>query len=149
MPRSVEGTHALYQHRSHPPVLPTYWQQLRRFSWRSRLTWSVPGWALVAIRHSARVRRPMMDAVAPEIGRATRAYLEERLPRFALRDAPGGRCETDELVASGPHDFPWPPGIGRQVAALVPGARFEILADAGHFPTCRRGKNSLSWHAAF
>src|SRR6266550_3175281 len=126
VPRSVEGTHALYRHRSHPPVLPTYWQQLQRFSWRSRLTWSVPGWALVAIRHSARVRRPMMDAVAPEIGRATRAYLEERLPRFALRDAPGGRCETDELVASGPHDSCGRPELAGRLRRLfrVHGLRY-------------------------
>ena len=38
------------------------------------------------------------------------------------------------LVASGAHDFLWPPSIGRQVAALVPGARFEALDAAGHFP---------------
>jgi len=49
----------------------------------------VPGWALVAIRHSARVRRPMMDAVAPEIGRATRAYLEERAAKVRLDGCAG------------------------------------------------------------
>jgi pimeloyl-ACP methyl ester carboxylesterase len=27
-----------------------------------------------------------------------------------------------------------PPSTGRQVASLVPGARFEVLDDAGHFP---------------
>jgi pimeloyl-ACP methyl ester carboxylesterase len=36
--------------------------------------------------------------------------------------------------ASGAHDFLWPPAIGRQVAALIPGARFEVMEDAGHFP---------------
>jgi 3-oxoadipate enol-lactonase len=38
------------------------------------------------------------------------------------------------LVASGAHDFLWPPPIGRQVAALIPEARFEVIEDAGHFP---------------
>lgn len=38
------------------------------------------------------------------------------------------------LVASGAHDFIWPPEHGRHVAARVPGARFALLPDAGHFP---------------
>ncbi|MND07569.1 Alpha/beta hydrolase family protein [compost metagenome] len=38
------------------------------------------------------------------------------------------------LVASGAHDFPWPPGSGQQVADLIPGAKFAIMEDAGHFP---------------
>ena len=37
-------------------------------------------------------------------------------------------------VASGAHDFLWPPEIGRRVAALVPGAQFELMEEAGHFP---------------
>jgi hypothetical protein len=85
----------------------------------------------------------MMDAVPAEIGRATRTYLEDGPPRFASTDASGGGCETDELVASGLHDFLWPPGIGRQVAALVPGARFETWQMPDISPL-GRGKNSLS-----
>ena len=38
------------------------------------------------------------------------------------------------LVASGAHDFLWPPVIGRQVAALIPDASFVAMDDAGHFP---------------
>jgi len=38
------------------------------------------------------------------------------------------------LVASGAHDFLWPPEIGRQVADLIPGAKFVKMEDAGHFP---------------
>jgi pimeloyl-ACP methyl ester carboxylesterase len=38
------------------------------------------------------------------------------------------------LVASGADDFLWPLAIGRQVAALVPEAQFEVMEDAGHFP---------------
>ena len=45
-----------------------------------------------------------------------------------------GVIRAPVLVASGAHDFLWPPAIGRQVAALIPGARFEVMEDAGHFP---------------
>jgi pimeloyl-ACP methyl ester carboxylesterase len=45
-----------------------------------------------------------------------------------------GAIRARVLVASGAHDFLWPPAIGRQVAALIPGARFEVMEDAGHFP---------------
>ncbi len=38
------------------------------------------------------------------------------------------------LVLSGAHDFIWPPETGRKAAARIAGARFEVLADAGHFP---------------
>jgi len=45
-----------------------------------------------------------------------------------------GAIRAPVLVTSGAHDFLWPPSIGQQVAALVPGARFEVMTDAGHFP---------------
>ncbi len=45
-----------------------------------------------------------------------------------------GAIRAPVLVASGAHDFLWPPAIGRQVAPLIPGARFEVMEDAGHFP---------------
>ena len=79
----------------------------------------------------------MMDAVAPEIGRATRAYLEERLPRFALRDAPGGRCETDELVASGPHDSCGRPELAGRLRRLfrVHGLRYWQMLDISPLAT--------------
>jgi 3-oxoadipate enol-lactonase len=38
------------------------------------------------------------------------------------------------LVVSGAHDFLWPPAVGREVAALITSARFEVMEDAGHFP---------------
>jgi pimeloyl-ACP methyl ester carboxylesterase len=41
-------------------------------------------------------------------------------------------CPT--LVAPGAHDFLWPPSVAQGVADLIPGARLEILGDAGHFP---------------
>ncbi len=38
------------------------------------------------------------------------------------------------LVVSGAHDFIWPPPLGREAAARIAGARFEIMDDAAHFP---------------
>jgi 3-oxoadipate enol-lactonase len=45
-----------------------------------------------------------------------------------------GAIRAPVLVSSGANDFLWTPSIGRQVAALIPGARFEVMNDAGHFP---------------
>ncbi len=42
------------------------------------------------------------------------------------------RCPA--LVVSGARDFIWPPELGRETAARIAGACFEILRDAGHFP---------------
>ncbi len=65
---------------------------------------------------------------------AAYAELSLALARLEMTEADWGRIRAPVLVASGAHDFLWPPSIGRQVASLVPGARFEVLDDAGHFP---------------
>jgi 3-oxoadipate enol-lactonase len=65
---------------------------------------------------------------------AAYAELSLALARLELSAADWGRIAAPTLVAPGAHDFLWPPAIGEQVARLVPGARFEILVDAGHFP---------------
>ena len=44
------------------------------------------------------------------------------------------RIAAPSLVAPGAHDFLWTPTIGKQVADLIPGARYEVLTEAGHFP---------------
>ena len=62
------------------------------------------------------------------------AELSLALGRLDLTPADWGRIAVPTLVAPGAHDFLWPPPIGRQVADLIPGSRFEILAEAGHFP---------------
>jgi len=56
------------------------------------------------------------------------------LGRLEMSAADWGAIRAPVLVASGAHDFLWPPPIGRQVAALIPGARFEVMEDAGHYP---------------
>lgn len=70
------------------------------------------------------------------IGNAPAAYAELSAALARLDMTPGewGAIRAPVLVASGAHDFLWPPEIGRQVAALIPGARFAVMEDAGHFP---------------
>jgi 3-oxoadipate enol-lactonase len=64
------------------------------------------------------------------------AYAELSLALAGLEMMPAdwAAIRAPVLVASGAHDFLWPPPIGRQVAALIPGARFATLDAAGHFP---------------
>jgi len=65
---------------------------------------------------------------------AAYAELSLVLGRLEMAASDWGAIRARVLVASGAHDFLWPPAIGRQVAALIPGARFEVMEDAGHFP---------------
>jgi 3-oxoadipate enol-lactonase len=70
------------------------------------------------------------------LGNDPRAYAELSLAlgRLEMAASDWGAIRAPVLVASGANDFLWPPAIGRQVAALIPGARFEVMEDAGHFP---------------
>jgi 3-oxoadipate enol-lactonase len=65
---------------------------------------------------------------------AAYAELSLALARLQMTPTDWAAIRAPVLVASGAHDFLWPPEIGRQVASLVPGARFEVMEDAGHFP---------------
>jgi 3-oxoadipate enol-lactonase len=65
---------------------------------------------------------------------AAYAELSLALGRLEMKAADWRAIRVPVLVASGAHDFLWPPPIGREVAALIPGARFEVMEDAGHFP---------------
>jgi 3-oxoadipate enol-lactonase len=65
---------------------------------------------------------------------AAYAELSLALGRLEMTAADWSAIRAPVLVASGADDFLWPPAIGREVAALIPGARFEVMADAGHFP---------------
>ncbi len=62
------------------------------------------------------------------------AELSLALGRLDLASADWGRIAAPTLVAPGAQDFLWPPAIGKQVADLIPGARCEVLTQAGHFP---------------
>ena len=67
-------------------------------------------------------------------GPAAYAELSLALARLEMTPADWGAIRAPTLVASGTHDFLWPPEIGRQVADLIPGAKFVTMEDAGHFP---------------
>src|ERR1700716_3896791 len=56
---------------------------------------------------------------------AAYAELSLALGRLEMTAADWGAIRAPVLVASGAHDFLWPPPIGREVAALIPGGRFE------------------------
>ncbi len=71
--------------------------------------------------------RPIYLANQPD------AYAELSLALTRLR-VDWGRIAAPTLVAPGAHDFIWPPDHGRKVTAMIPGARFTILTEAGHFP---------------
>lgn len=62
------------------------------------------------------------------------AELSLALARLEMTAADWGAIRAPTLVASGAHDFLWPPPVGEQVAALIPGARFAVMDDSGHFP---------------
>ncbi|MFZ2005868.1 MAG: alpha/beta fold hydrolase [Stellaceae bacterium] len=65
---------------------------------------------------------------------AAYAELSLALARLEMTPKEWGAIRAPTLVASGAHDFLWPPPIGRDVAALIRGARFVVVDDAGHFP---------------
>ena len=62
------------------------------------------------------------------------AELSLALARLEMTPADWGSIHASVLVASGAHDFLWPPDVGREVASLIPGAQFDVMEDAGHFP---------------
>src|SRR3954449_8565620 len=58
---------------------------------------------------------------------AAYAELSLSLARLEMNAAEWSAIRAPVLVASGAHDFLWPPEIGQQVAALIPGARLTVL----------------------
>jgi 3-oxoadipate enol-lactonase len=62
------------------------------------------------------------------------AELSLALGRLEMKATDWAAIRVPTLVTSGARDFLWPPEIGREVAALISNARFEIMEDAGHFP---------------
>jgi 3-oxoadipate enol-lactonase len=65
---------------------------------------------------------------------AAYAALSLALGQLEMTAADWSAVRSPVLVVSGAHDFLWPPEVGRDVAALIPNAQFEVMKDAGHFP---------------
>jgi 3-oxoadipate enol-lactonase len=65
------------------------------------------------------------------LGNDPAAYAELSLGmgRLEMAASDWGAIRARVLVASGAHDFLWPPAIGRQVAALIPGG--AVRSDGG------------------
>jgi len=117
---------------------------------------SLPQAASMLAERAAAVREGGMAAILPQA--VERAFLkmpkdrryEDYLVAFGRQSAenyafaclasatfdaspflPEVRCPS--LVVASEHDALLPPALGREVAGLIPGARFEIMADAAHF----------------
>ena len=74
------------------------------------------------------------------------AELSLALGRLEMTPADWGSIRAPVLVASGADDFLWPPSLGQQVAALVPGARFAVI---GHRSLpASAGAADLGWVGA-
>lgn len=77
------------------------------------------------------------------------AELSLALTRLRMGETGWGAIQVPTLVASGAHDFIWPPPHGERVAAMVPGAQFTVLSDAGHFPHMQTPEALVSMATAF
>ena len=64
------------------------------------------------------------------------AYAEasDALARMNITAEDFARVKAPTLAVTGAHDFIWPPETGKRLARLIPGAKFAVIADAGHFP---------------
>jgi len=62
------------------------------------------------------------------------AMHSEALAGMSVADEAFGRIGCPTLVLTGRNDFIWPPDVGQALAAKVPGAQFEVVEGAAHFP---------------
>jgi 3-oxoadipate enol-lactonase len=105
-------------------------------------------------RHARRSRkqawrirfRPITPGSGQPIARsgndpAAYAELSLVLARLEMTASDWGAIRAPTLIVSGARDFLWPPEISRQVANLIPDAKYVTMEDAGHFPICRRPRH--------
>lgn len=62
------------------------------------------------------------------------ALLSEALAQVCFDDRELANVTCPTLVLTGRNDFIWPPENGRRLAARLPNARFEEIAESSHFP---------------
>jgi pimeloyl-ACP methyl ester carboxylesterase len=70
------------------------------------------------------------DAMKPRIGAA---YFQHFVPGLAEFERRAGELRAPLLVLWGEHDVFIHRATGEELARVVPGARFEVIAEAGHF----------------
>lgn len=77
-------------------------------------------------------------AMAERVGKA--AFLRQQAAILGRPDSRPDlpRVAVPTLVAVGAQDALTPPEFAREIAAGIPGARLEIIADCGHLPTMER-----------
>ncbi|MET9543759.1 alpha/beta fold hydrolase [Streptomyces sp. NPDC006627] len=75
----------------------------------------------------------------PQRGEGFAAQYEATVTGDRLPALGGIRCPT--LVLAFAHDIVMPPAMGRAVARAIPGSRFELLEDCGHFGFLERPKD--------
>jgi pimeloyl-ACP methyl ester carboxylesterase len=75
----------------------------------------------------------VLDAGAAQLTRQNRAVIQRPDARVHLP-----QCACAVLVVCGEADQLTPPECSREIAALVPGAEFAVLADCGHMLTMER-----------
>ena len=105
----------------------------------------------------------------PELGRLDYAALDDEEAQIAARNQQAAvlygwkpylndpklarrlrRAEVPSLVVWGEADGITPPAYGRAYAAAIPGARFELVAGAGHYPEVEQPDrlSTLIWRFA-
>src|SRR5690606_15917963 len=62
------------------------------------------------------------------------AMQSEALAGFHLSEEEYASILVPTLVLTGEHDFIWTPAAGEMLASKIPGARFETVLGAAHFP---------------
>lgn len=77
------------------------------------------------------LREWLIDMIAANDRQAYTAVLSEGLSGFDMSAALPG-IDVPTLVVTGQHDRVLPPAGGRELAALIPGARFVEIPAAGH-----------------
>jgi 2-hydroxy-6-oxonona-2,4-dienedioate hydrolase len=117
---------------------------------KARLEWLMADPAsvtddLIATRQAFYRQSGMQESM-----RATLALQEMGVrQRNLLSDADLAQIAAPALVLWTSHDPTAPAGEGRRIAGLIPGARFELMEDCGHWPQFEQADVFNSIHLAF
>ena len=132
------GTHSGGRHTEYPDA-----EVLDFFRRRARMESRQAAWESVAYNYSPRARAEQADRIAEDIERRLHNPFNERAYRAQLLAASLHNCyrrldriRAPTLVVHGARDRIIPVANAHMTAERVPGARLEILDEAGHlYPT--------------